>query len=295
MWVPLKFGKKWREKSQRAAAGSLETQVPLTDDEVRAVWMCASWLIGYPGAEVHERLDVIAEVAAGLPEGVATDLLAVVERLRSGDPVEICAEYVETFDTRRRGCLYLTYFANGDTRKRGMALLDIKNAYREAALEVSEDELPDHLAYVLEFGAAHDVHRGASILLANRAGIELLRLHLIDIDSPWAGVLRAVCATLPALDGDDIHAVQRLAAEGPEEELVGLAGYGDGSADMPPADMTPYATAAASSGAPEPYSSAPEAPGQGSCGPVSGGFSAAPGSGAQPAFIPLSDVKGLQP
>jgi nitrate reductase delta subunit len=153
-----------------------------------------------------------------------------------------------------------------------MALLAIKQTYQEAGLEVSEDELPDHLAYVLEFGAAHDLHRGASLLLANRAGLELLRIHLDDIGSPWAGTLRAVCQTLPPLDGDDVRAVERLIAEGVEEEYVGLSGYGheDGSADMPPADMSPYAIDAA--------------------GPPASAFAPPPPAGKT--FIPLSEVKG---
>ena len=40
------------------------------------------------------------------------------------------ADYVETFDLRRRCCLYLTYYTYGDTRKRGMALLQFKHLYR---------------------------------------------------------------------------------------------------------------------------------------------------------------------
>lgn len=68
--------------------------------------------------------------------------------------------------------------------------------------------------------------------------------------------------------------VQRLAAEGPEEELVGLAGYGDdGSLNMPPADMSPYRI---------------PPPGAGL------GTTAGTAAGSTSAFIPLNDVKGLQ-
>ena len=44
------------------------------------------------------------------------------------------AHYVETFDLRRRASLYLTYYAHGDTRERGMALLRLKKLYRAAGL-----------------------------------------------------------------------------------------------------------------------------------------------------------------
>ncbi|MDJ1370558.1 nitrate reductase molybdenum cofactor assembly chaperone [Gulosibacter molinativorax] len=217
---------------------------------MRAVWLIASWLIGYPSDALYERLGRMRGLAGTLPVGVGGPLVEVIRALEEDDQFEVRADYVETFDTRRRGCLYLTYFMNGDTRKRGMALLEIKETYQQAGLDVSDDELPDHLSYVLEFGAAHDLRAALSILLKNRAGIELLRIHLVETGSRWAGALTALCATLPPLDTSDISEVQRLAAEGPAEERVGLAGYGDdGSLDMPPADMTPYRVPSSSTSA----------------------------------------------
>lgn len=231
-----------KRKRSKAAQGTLKTQVPLTDDQVRATWTAVSWLIDYPSDELLEQLPTLQRLIAGLPQRPREGLNTLITALHSGDIMELRSEYVETFDTRRRGCLYLTYFSNGDTRRRGMALLNIKEQYRDAGLEVSDDELPDHLMYVLEFGAAHRLTEAVNILKTNRAGLELLRLHLADRDSVWHGAIDAVSATLPPLEGTDIEAVQRLAADGPEDELVGLGGYGDGSEDMPPMDMTPYAT-----------------------------------------------------
>ena len=49
---------------------------------------------------------------------------------------ELQADYVETFDNRRRCNLFLTYFAHGDTRKRGMALLRFKQTYLRAGFEL---------------------------------------------------------------------------------------------------------------------------------------------------------------
>ena len=44
-------------------------------------------------------------------------------------------EYVATFDHTRKCALYLTYFAYGDTRRRGVALVQFKEAYRAAGVE----------------------------------------------------------------------------------------------------------------------------------------------------------------
>src|SRR5699024_9097151 len=166
--------------------------------DIRAAHACASWLITYPDERLLAQLPAIAQLAETLDPRVGDPLARTVQAL-SGDVIKLREEYVDTFDTRRKGCLYLTYFSNGDTRRRGMALVRIKDAYRRAGLEVTGDELPDHLALVLEFSAGSSVEAGMKILTQNRAGVELLRAHLEEISSPWRGAVDAVCATLPAM------------------------------------------------------------------------------------------------
>lgn len=271
MYRPLKFLSKWTKRAADHAESGGQTAPGLTEKTLRAIYAAASWLIDYPDEQLLARLPQISALLdqAGVPESLRKDLDATIGHLGAGDPIELRADYVETFDTRRRGCLFLTYFSNGDTRKRGQALLEIKEIYRAAGLDMDESQLPDHLTYVLEFAAGHDLRAGVRILLANRAGIELLRLHLGEIGSPWAGTIRAVCGTLPALDGDDIHAVERLAAEGPATETVGLDGLG-GYGDTPPSAAETAAALAAA-------------------GTMPGGCA----SGAGRAFIPLDDVTGV--
>lgn len=194
--------------------------------DTRAAHACASWLIAYPDDELVARLPAITELAASLDPRVGEPLTRTATALGE-DIIALREQYVDTFDTRRKGCLYLTYFSNGDTRRRGMALVRIKDAYRKAGLEASGDELPDHLMLVLEFSATTSLEAGMKILTQNRAGIELLRAHLEQIDSPWLGAIEAVTATLPTMTADERERMVELAAYGPEEELVGLDGYGD--------------------------------------------------------------------
>ena len=59
-------------------------------------------------------------------------------------------EYVETFDTRRRCTLNVSYYLFGDTRRRGVSLLRLKRLYKAAGLVLDTDELPDHLPAMLE-------------------------------------------------------------------------------------------------------------------------------------------------
>ncbi|MGH3243759.1 MAG: nitrate reductase molybdenum cofactor assembly chaperone [Spirillospora sp.] len=199
-----------------------------TDAELATAWQVASLLLGYPDDELMGRRPLLRRAADGLPEPMATPLRAFLDHLDATPLPDLAADYVATFDHRKRCCLYLTYYAYGDTRKRGMALLRFKQAYGAAGLVLDDAELPDHLAVVLEFAATGDLTAGRRLLLEHRAGLELLRLALTESGSPWAPVLDAVAATLPPLTGRNETAVARLIAEGPPEEQVGLAPYGPG-------------------------------------------------------------------
>jgi nitrate reductase delta subunit len=168
----------------------------------------ASLLLGYPDEGLLERVPLLRALVASLPPELARPLGRFLDHVETGPLGELQTQYVETFDLRRRSCLYLTYFTYGDTRKRGMALLQFKHLYAQAGLTLADHELPDHLAVVLEFAAAHP-DTGAALLTEHRAGLELLRMSLRDLGSPWAGLVEAVTATLlpPALKSIGIYGV----------------------------------------------------------------------------------------
>lgn len=198
--------------------------------DVRGVWAACSALLEYPTEQLIDSLD---DVAALVP--TEENLAGVLAHLRGTDLATLQREYVATFDQTRKCALYLTYFAYGDTRRRGVALVQFKHAYRAAGVEWDEEcgELPDHLCAVLQFGATVSVEGATKLLVDHRAGVEMLRLALEGwrnddgtTGSPWAGVLKAVSATLPVLAGDEADAVRRLVEQGPPREDVGLETYG---------------------------------------------------------------------
>jgi nitrate reductase molybdenum cofactor assembly chaperone NarJ/NarW len=197
----------------------------LTPAQLTIAWQSVSLLLDYPDDEMRGRLEVIRAATQRLPAAVGASIRAFADHLETASLSQLQAEYVATFDDRRRCNLFLTYFAHGDTRKRGMALLRFKQTYLGAGFELDDAELPDHLCVVLEFAATVDHELGRALMLDHRAGLELLRLSLAEMSSPWASLLDAVTATLPELRGDERDAVRRLAAEGPPEEEVGLAPF----------------------------------------------------------------------
>ncbi|GIF00090.1 nitrate reductase molybdenum cofactor assembly chaperone [Paractinoplanes rishiriensis] len=188
-------------------------------------WQIQSLLIGYPDDSLCGKAGLLAEAAGTLPEPVGGPLLRFLGHLATTPQSRLAEDYVATFDHRKRCCLFLTYYAHGDTRNRGMALLELKQRYAADGLILTGEELPDHLSVVLEY-AAIAPPAGRELLAEHRAGLELLRLALHDAPSPWAAVLDSIAATLPPLAGDQRTAVARLAAAGPPAEKVGLAPFG---------------------------------------------------------------------
>lgn len=191
-------------------------------------WQLISLLLDYPSEELVRRLPMLRTVIERLPDQVGRPLRRLCDHLDSTELMHLQKSYVETFDTTRRCCLYLTYFAYGDTRKRGVALVRFKQAYRRCGVELAAEELPDHLAVVLEFGATQDPDVAWKLLNEYRAGLEVLRISLQERESAWADAVVALSATLPPLAGDDAQALQRLISQGPPQEEVGV-------------DLTPYA------------------------------------------------------
>ncbi|MEV0165427.1 nitrate reductase molybdenum cofactor assembly chaperone [Nonomuraea fuscirosea] len=176
------------------------------------VWQAAAHLLAYPDERFWRRLPLIREAA----EPQFAPFLALAAELGPG---ELAAHYVDTFDLQRRCCLYLTYYTDGDTRRRGESLAALKHRYRLAGWELMEDELPDFLPVLLEFAALDE--SGAALLNEHRAGLELLLTALRERDSPYRHVLGAVCAALPPIGAADRARAARLAASGPPAESVG--------------------------------------------------------------------------
>jgi nitrate reductase delta subunit len=180
----------------------------------------ASLLLQYPSMALFDGIDVLDAEAATLPRPAAAAFGRFLGWLRVTPPGDVARHYVATFDMRRRCALYLTYYRYGDTRKRGMAMLTFKAAYRAAGFEPADDELPDYLPLVLDFAALHP--RGEKLLRSHRADLELLLRALRQADSPYARVVEAVCALLPAMRRLDLAVVARAWENGPPGEEVGL-------------------------------------------------------------------------
>lgn len=201
----------------------------------------ASVLLQYPTTALFDGLDTLDTFAAGAnPKSAREAFGRFLGWLRATPPNQVAQHYVRTFDLHRKCTLYLTYYRYGDTRKRGMAMVIFKTAYRDAGFVPSDDELPDYLPMVLDFAAL--CPRGQRLLSAHRPDLELLRRNLTKAESPYADLVGAVIADLPGLGKRELDQVRTAWESGPPREDVGLepfappeylAGYGAGSGGDP--------------------------------------------------------------
>lgn len=194
----------------------------LSEHDQRLLWRIAALLLDYPGAQTFAMTDQLTTAAMELPAAVGAPVLDFLQDFCDADSMQLAMRYVETFDMRRQASLHLTYYAYGDTRKRGMALLRFKHAYRQAGMAIDDSELPDYLPLVLEFAATIDHRQGERLLAEHVPVLELLRLSLLDSESAYANVLTAILATLPSISTADRRRIAELAAQGPPDEEVGL-------------------------------------------------------------------------
>ncbi|KRE84006.1 nitrate reductase molybdenum cofactor assembly chaperone [Arthrobacter sp. Soil764] len=189
------------------------------------VYLAAAWCLSYPDEDLVQRVPLVRAALAEFP-GALPAFAPVLDLLETSPPMELQAQYVREFDLGRRHALHLSYWTDGDTRRRGEVLGLFKEAYRNSGVLVDLDgELPDYLPMVLEFAARVDSGAGRTLLQRYRASLEMLRLGLLRDNLPHAAILAAICATLPGKSPQDEQEVMRMAGYGPPSERVGLDPY----------------------------------------------------------------------
>jgi len=195
----------------------------------RVVHLVAGRCLDYPGEDLLTDLPTLADALAEQRDSHAARTLEPLVTHLGATPLEsLQRAYVDTFDLSRKHALYLSYWTDGDTRRRGEVLGRFKGTYRASGFVVdTHGELPDYLPMVLEFAAVADPDAGRVLLVEYRPSLELLRIALQERQSPYAAAAEAVCATFPGESPRDRAAVMAMAGLGgpPPVEAVGLDAY----------------------------------------------------------------------
>jgi nitrate reductase delta subunit len=190
-------------------------------------------LLAYPDARLRGELAGMMPLLArdgALSGSRLAELDALARRLADGDPLDVEAEYVETFDRGRSTSLHLFEHVHGDSRERGPAMIDLARTYAAAGLMLKEGELPDFLPVVLEFASTQPPREARAFLGEIAHLVNAVFGALLQRGSRYAAVMGA----LLDLAGEQARAVEIPAepaldeswAEPPAFDGCSVAGQG---------------------------------------------------------------------
>jgi len=190
-------------------------------DNRRRAYAALSLLLQYPEHAVVKVIPGLREAATSMGADEQRGFELFLQWFEGTPLLQAQSHYVDLFDRKRRACLYMSYYLNGDTRRRGMALVEFKDLYRAGGWEPREHELPDFLPTLLQFCAVADVDAGEEVLASHRSGLVVLDTALRDAKSPYHHLTEVLLHLVPAGQEAEEQA-QTLIAAGPPTEFVGL-------------------------------------------------------------------------
>ena len=124
-------------------------------------------LLSYPDAGLRVHLPEMGQILRrerALSSSRLDELDALLETLRSTEPLDVEAGYVAIFDRGRATSLHLFEHVHGDSRDRGPAMTDLAQTYEKAGLLLAPGELPDFLPAVLEFASTQPPREAKAFL-----------------------------------------------------------------------------------------------------------------------------------
>lgn len=171
-------------------------------------------LLSYPTEATRALLPTAAEVLRNerrIPPPIRRALVKLAEEVCSGDLYEMQERFVWLFDRTRSLSLNLYEHVHGESRDRGQAMVALLELYRSKGLELSANELPDHLPVFLEFLSTLPEVEASSLLGEASHVLQAIGERLHKRQSPYRAVFGALTAL--AADPADAEALASLMAE----------------------------------------------------------------------------------
>lgn len=161
------------------------------------IYKIISALLEYPDLELFDNLTEIEQALDEVTDSDVAEWNAVkqfITWMKAGDPTQIQADYVKTFDLTPEHSLHLTHHLFGDDndRNRGPALIDLGELYKDYGVKVMTNELPDYLPLVLEFAAMLEDAEGREFLSDAVKVLKVLAANLAKAESPYAPLVSII-------------------------------------------------------------------------------------------------------
>lgn len=150
--------------------------------------------LGYPDEEFFaEKEDLKGFVKKRLSsELMAREFIKRCEPLLGFAQKDLQELYVDTFDYKEKTGLYLTAQELGDSRKRGMALIQLQKLIEESGFERLDNELADYIPMLLELLAVAEETEEVK-MLHRRLAYSIHRiLNHLPRENPYYGILETL-------------------------------------------------------------------------------------------------------
>ena len=125
---------------------------------------------------------------------VRNELYAALRPLYEMSLLERQELYVETFDYKEKTSLYMTSHELGDSRNRGVALIELQEMIRANGFERTDGELADYMPMLLEYLAVmpeHVQHQSEQLGRRVTCAIHHIMKHLPE-NNPYKGILQVL-------------------------------------------------------------------------------------------------------
>ncbi len=145
-----------------------------------------SILLSYPTQDLKNNITYIKNIIEKdnlfsiENKNILIDLIIFIDK---NDLIYLQEYYVSIFDRKRDFSLYIFEHIHGDSRERGMAMIDLINLYKKNKLKISKkNELPDYIPLFLEYLALLNKNKAENLIgeIINIVAILERRLKLID-------------------------------------------------------------------------------------------------------------------
>jgi nitrate reductase delta subunit len=145
-----------------------------------------STLLLYPNEDLRKNIvfaiDLLKKEAI-LDNFYITKMALFVDFILKSDLLYLQEYYVSLFDRQKNFSLYLFEHVHGDSRDRGMAMVDLKNLYRILEVDIPlGGELPDYIPVFLEYLSLLSVDKASALLgeIINIISVLSVRLKAVD-------------------------------------------------------------------------------------------------------------------
>lgn len=178
-------------------------------------------LLSYPTADVQAAAPAIMDAIRSegmVPAPIVGALEKLANKLEREDLFDLQEGFVHLFDRTRSLSLNVYEHIHGESRDRGQAMAALIELYRSYGLELTANELPDHLPVFLDFLSTLPEAEAASLLGEGAHVLAALTERLHKRESPYRAVFGALTAMTGAVpDSDAVAALMQEPEDDPDD------------------------------------------------------------------------------